>query len=129
MTIRLFTKDGKIADDLAKDSPQTMAFLTAAEAVVAAQSQKDDHISNFKVLIISNSKTFPIMDDVKNYFLNASVEIDALDLSSNGSSDLKSIVSSPSEKHYFHSPVINSGQEPIMNDVCATLSEGKQILS
>jgi hypothetical protein len=99
-----------------------MAFLTAAEAVVAAESQSTGQISNYKVLVISDSEVFPVMDDVKNYFLNASVEINAVDLSKDGSSELERIVTVPSAEHYFHSPVINTG---LHDDVCKTLLKGK----
>ncbi|CAB4029378.1 Hypothetical predicted protein, partial [Paramuricea clavata] len=119
-TIRFFsnTKAKKFSDT---DSPQTMAFLTAAEAVVAAESQSTGQISNFKVLVISDSEVFPVMDDVKNYFLNASVEINAVDLSKDGSSELERIVTVPSAEHYFHSPVINTGLQSVVDDVCKTL--------
>ena len=105
-----------------------MAFLTAAEAVVAVESQSKDRVSNFKVLVISDSDIFPVMDDVKNYFLNASVEINALDLSEAGSSELEKIVTSPSDQHYFHNPVINDGLEGLIDDICTALLRGKLLL-
>ena len=105
-----------------------MAFLTAAEAVVAAESQSVGRAPNFKVLVISNSDVFPVMDDVKRYFLNASVEINAVDLSKAGSSDLQKIVTSPSAEHYFHTPVINHGQQSVIDYVCAALLKGKVTL-
>ena len=105
-----------------------MAFLTAAEAVVAAESQSAGRAPNFKVLVISNSDVFPVMGDVKNYFLNASVEINAVDLSKAGSSDLQKIVTLPSAEHYFHSPVINQSQQSVVDSVCAALLKGKAIV-
>lgn len=105
-----------------------MAFLTAAEAVVAAESQSNGRVPIFKVLVISDSDIFPVMEDVKNYFLNASVEINAVDLSKSGSIELKNMVSSPSTEHYFHSPLINFVQSDI-NDICSILLKGKVVVS
>lgn len=105
-----------------------MAFLTAAEAVVAAESHTAGLAPNFKVLVISNSDAFPVMDDVKSYFLNASVEINAVDLSKAGTSDLQKIVTLPSTEHYFHTPVINQGQQSVVDSVCSALLKGKAVV-
>jgi hypothetical protein len=102
-----------------------MAFLTAAEVVLAAESQSTDRLPTFKVLVISDSDVFPVLDEVKKYFWNASVEINAVDLSETGSSELEKIVTSPSSQHYFHTPVLNGGRQAIVDDVCTTLLEGK----
>jgi hypothetical protein len=118
--IRVFSK---VKEQESSDSPQTMAFLTAAEAVVAAESQSADRVPNFKVLVISDSDVFPVMGDVKDYFLNGSVEINALDLSRDGTLELQKIVTSPSTQHYLHTPVINDSQQ--VEKICEILLKGK----
>ena len=105
-----------------------MAFLTAAEAVVAAQSQAStEPVSNFKVLVISDSDAFPVMKDVKDFFQNADVEINAVDLSKTGSTELQMVASMPLTRHYFHTPVIHTAQQTVVSDVCASLSKGKRL--
>lgn len=121
-TIRVFGHNGGLP---ATNSPQSVAFLTAAEAVVAAESQStDSRGTDFKVLVISHSDVFPIIDNVGRYFLNASVEINAVDLSSNGNSELMNIVTAPVTKHYFHPQVFDEDKSALVRQVCETLLKG-----
>ena len=107
----------------ATHSPQTVAFLTAAEAVMAAEAQNEDHESYFKILVLSSSDMFPVARDVKQYFVNASVEINAMDLNEHGSSELKDTVTSPALEHYFYKPALNDRK--IIKNICSNLLKGK----
>lgn len=67
-----------------------MGFLTIAEIVMAADSPNAaGPVADFKVLVISDSDVFLVLTDVSEYFSNASVEVNALDLSRGGNLKLK----------------------------------------
>ena len=102
-----------------------MAFLTAAEVLVAdeAENEFEDKDSLYKLLVISDSNDFPVIRDVTNFFANASVDIHAIDLSEKGSQELEQAVTSPSSEHYLHNP--SPTDREWIQDICAKLVKGK----
>ena len=101
-----------------------MAFLTAAELVIVSEDKLNkNQDSVFKILLISDSDSFSISKEVKEHFVKAGVEVNALDLSDRGNLGLQALVTSPLSEHYVH----ETNNEGTVDDVCSRLLKGNRL--